>query len=111
MRTAATSAVILPTGAPIVTGEAAGRYVQGNLRVTKPAVSGTTPVSFGNSAIINPQGNALGTVTVNRAAGLHVADVTYGQNPASAQPSPRLTASGPSRPKLSPPPASPPASR
>ncbi len=63
--------------------ETTGRYVQGNLRGTKTAVNGTTPVSFGNSAVINPQDNALGTVTVNRAAGLQQLNVTYGQNPAT----------------------------
>ena len=83
VRTTATSAVVLPTGAP-VTGEATGRYVKGNLRVTKPAVAGTTAVDFGNGAILNPNGNTLGTVTVNRAAGLHQADVTYGQHPTRA---------------------------
>ncbi len=78
VRTTATSAVVLPTGAPI-TGETAGRYVQGNLRVTKPNVNGNTLVDFGNSVVVNPQGNTLGDVTVNRAAGLQQANVTYGQ--------------------------------
>ncbi len=80
VRTAAASAVVLPTGAPIA-GETTGRYVQGNLRVTKTNVNGTTAVDFGNSAVINPQGNVLGTITVNRAAGLLLPGTTYGLHP------------------------------
>ncbi|MBC7446435.1 MAG: T9SS type A sorting domain-containing protein [Hymenobacteraceae bacterium] len=80
VRTRVASAIVLPDGAT-VTGEATGQYVQGNLTVTRAAVSGAAPVDFQNGAVINPQGNTLGDVTVKRAAGLQVLDVTYGQNP------------------------------
>jgi hypothetical protein len=78
VRTAATAAITLPAGATL-TGEAAGRYVQGNLRAVSP-VSGNAAVAFANSASINPNGQDLGTVTVTRTAGLQTAGVSYGQN-------------------------------
>jgi hypothetical protein len=80
VRTAISSAVKLPDGAT-VSGEGSGQYVQGNLSVTRAAVSGASPVDFQNGVVINPQSNALGDVVVNRAAGLSVVDVTFGQNP------------------------------
>lgn len=75
LRTAADATVFLPAGASI-TGEAAGRYVQGNLRVTRSAVSG--PVDFGNGLALDGTGQVLGEVTVTRTAGLRTADLSYG---------------------------------
>ncbi|WP_152559980.1 T9SS type A sorting domain-containing protein [Hymenobacter sp. IS2118] len=69
LRTAAASTLILADGATLM-GEAPGNYVQGNLRATRTAVSGTAPVVFPNSAAINPNGNALGSVSITRTAGL-----------------------------------------
>ncbi|MDO7845788.1 T9SS type A sorting domain-containing protein [Hymenobacter sp. M29] len=83
LRTAPAATMLLPDGATI-TGEAAGRYVQGNLRVERNAVSGSAPVDFGNGFALNPNGNALGTVRVTRTAGLQTANVSFGQNPANA---------------------------
>ena len=78
VRTAPAAAITLPAGATL-TGEATGRYVQGNLRAVS-TVSGSTSVAFPNSATINPNGQNLGTVTVTRTAGLQTAGVSYGQN-------------------------------
>ncbi len=83
VRTAIGSAVVLPDGATF-SGEGSGQYVQGNLRVTRAAVSGASAVDFQNGVVINPQSNALGDVVVNRAAGLSALDVTFGQNPNNA---------------------------
>jgi hypothetical protein len=79
VRTAPTATLLLPNGA-ILSGEAAGRYVQGNLQAVRNAVSGSTAVTFPNSASINPNGQNLGTVTVTRTAGLQTAGVSFGQN-------------------------------
>jgi len=69
----------LPDGATL-TGEAAGRYVQGNLRAVRNAVGGTTAVAFPNSAALDPKGQSLGTVTITRTAGLLAPGLSYGQN-------------------------------
>ncbi|MBO2012486.1 T9SS type A sorting domain-containing protein [Hymenobacter negativus] len=82
LRTAPTATLRLPAGAAL-TGEAPGRYVQGNLLAERAAVAGTTPVDFGNSFVLNPNGNALGTVRVTRHAGLQAAGTTYATNPAT----------------------------
>jgi hypothetical protein len=79
-RTGLGSAVRLSNSATL-TGEATGQYIQGHVVTTRAAVSGSTPVDFQNGVIIQPAGNALGTVTVDRAAGLKLAGITYGQNP------------------------------
>lgn len=79
VRTTPSATLTLPAGATL-TSEATGRYVQGNLRAVRNAVSGTTAVVFPNSASINPNGQNLGTVTVTRTAGLQTAGVSYGQN-------------------------------
>ena len=68
----------LPDGATL-TGEAAGRYVQGNLRAVRNAVNGTA-ATFPNSAALDPKGQSLGTVTVTRTAGLLAPGLSYGQN-------------------------------
>ncbi|MGI4870157.1 MAG: hypothetical protein ACRYFX_03145 [Janthinobacterium lividum] len=68
----------LPNGAAL-SGEATGRYVLGNVAVTRNAVSGAA-VDFSHGATLNPTSNNLGTVTITRAAGLQTADVSYGQN-------------------------------
>ncbi|MBG8555408.1 T9SS type A sorting domain-containing protein [Hymenobacter guriensis] len=70
----------LADGASVV-GEAAGRYVQGNLRVLRAAVNSSTgSVDFSNGLVLNPNGQSLGAVTVTRTAGLQAAGVSYGQN-------------------------------
>ena len=69
----------LPDGATL-TGEAAGRYVQGNLRAVRNAVGGTAAVAFPNSAALDPKGQNLGTVTITRTAGLLAPGLSYGQN-------------------------------
>ncbi|MBD2713432.1 T9SS type A sorting domain-containing protein [Microvirga sp. STR05] len=76
VRTAVAATISLPSTAT-VTGEAPGRYVQGNLQVTRTGVNSTT--DFGNGATLNP-GNNIGTVTVKRTAGLLLPNVSYGQN-------------------------------
>ena len=68
----------LPDGATL-TGEAAGRYVQGNLRAVRNAVN-STAAAFPNSAALDPKGQNLGTVTVTRTAGLLAPGLSYGQN-------------------------------
>lgn len=68
----------LPDGATL-TGEAAGRYVQGNLRAVRNAVNGTA-VAFPNNAVLDPKGQSLGTVTITRTAGLLAPGLSYGQN-------------------------------
>ncbi|MBO2009710.1 T9SS type A sorting domain-containing protein [Hymenobacter negativus] len=78
VRTTPAAVITLPAGATL-TGEATGRYVQGNLRAVAP-VSGNTAVVFPNSATINANGTNLGTVTVTRTAGMLTAGVSYGQN-------------------------------
>ncbi|MDO7876104.1 T9SS type A sorting domain-containing protein [Hymenobacter sp. ASUV-10] len=79
VRTTAATKVALPNGAT-VTGEQSGRYVAGNLEVTRNSVSGASPVSFANGASITPNNN-LGNVVVTRTAGLNTANVSYGVNP------------------------------
>ncbi|MDB5268609.1 MAG: hypothetical protein JWP58_1649 [Hymenobacter sp.] len=83
LRTAPTATLRLPDGA-MLTGEAPGRYVQGNLRVDRANVGGSTPVDFGHGFGLSPNGNALGTVRVTRTAGLQTANVSFGQNPGNA---------------------------
>ncbi|MBH8557013.1 T9SS type A sorting domain-containing protein [Hymenobacter negativus] len=83
LRTAPTATLLLPDGATL-TGEASGRYVQGNLRVDRANVSGSASVDFGNGFGLNPNSNTLGTVRVTRTAGLQTAGLSYGQNPANA---------------------------
>ena len=79
VRTAPTATLTLPNGATL-TGEATGRYVQGNLRAVRTNVSGTAPVAFPNSATLTPGGQNLGTVTITRTAGLQTAGLSYGTN-------------------------------
>ena len=67
-----------------LSGEAAGRYVQGRLEITREAVSGSTVVDFGHGAVLDPQGNALGTVVITRSAGLLTAGESFGQNVGNA---------------------------
>ena len=68
----------LPAGATL-SGEAAGRYVLGALQITRNALSGSIAVNFGHGAVLNPQGNALGNVSITRTVGLQTADVSFGQ--------------------------------
>ncbi len=82
LRTAPTATVRLPDGATL-TGEGPGRYVQGHLRVERSAVSGTVPLDFGHGFVLNPNGNALGTVRATRSAGLQTAGLSFAQNPAN----------------------------
>lgn len=78
VRTTATAIVSLPNGATL-TGEAPGRYVQGNLRVTRTAVSGR--VDFGHGVVLDGTGQHLGVVSITRSAGLLTREVSYGTNP------------------------------
>lgn len=82
MRTRATTRVELPNGATLA-GETSGQYVQGNVRVIRTAVNGSSNVNFGNGAAINPGGNNLGQVTITRSAGLGIEGLTYVRNPRS----------------------------
>ncbi|WP_460676122.1 T9SS type A sorting domain-containing protein [Hymenobacter coalescens] len=75
VRTPAARTISLPDGASVV-GEGAGRYVQGNLRVTRSSVAG--PVDFGHGAAVDGTGQDLGTVSITRTAGLQVAGSSYG---------------------------------
>ncbi|TGE09341.1 T9SS type A sorting domain-containing protein [Hymenobacter fodinae] len=75
VRTPATSTISL-TNAASVTGEATGRYVLGNLRVTRDNVTAAT--DFTNSATIGGNGQSLGQVVVTRTAGLATAGTSYG---------------------------------
>ncbi|QJX46779.1 T9SS type A sorting domain-containing protein [Hymenobacter taeanensis] len=70
------SATISLTNTASVSGEATGRYVQGNLRVTRDNVS--TATDFTNSATIGGNGQNLGRVEVTRTAGLTLAGTSYG---------------------------------
>jgi len=72
--------VSLPDGG-IVSGEATGRYVLGNLRVTRTSVS--SAVDFTNGATLDGTANPLGTVVVTRAAGLLTPNGSYGVNNAN----------------------------
>ena len=80
LRTAVGATLLLPNGATL-TGEAPGRYVQGNVRVERANVNGSTAVDFGHGFVLAPNSNALGAVRVTRSAGLQTAGVSYGQNP------------------------------
>lgn len=77
VRTAAAATISLPDGAT-VTGEAAGRYVQGNLRITRSTVAG--PVDFGHGVVLDGTGQNLGAVIATRTAGLSTAGTSYGTN-------------------------------
>ena len=77
LRTDASATLILPDGASL-SGETAGRYVQGNVHITRNTVTG--PVDFGNGAILNGTGQTLGPVSITRTAGLQTVNVSYGQN-------------------------------
>lgn len=77
VRTAPTATITLPDGA-VLTGEALHRYVQGNLRVVRTGTSGLT--DFGHGFVLDGTGQALGTVTVTRTAGLTTKDLSYGAN-------------------------------
>jgi hypothetical protein len=79
VRTTNATKVALLNGAAI-SGEQNGRYVAGNLEVTRSSVSGAAPVSFANGATITPNNN-LGNVVVTRTAGLNQVNVSYGVNP------------------------------
>ncbi|WP_190922908.1 T9SS type A sorting domain-containing protein [Hymenobacter armeniacus] len=79
LRTAPAATLTLPDGATLL-GEQTGRYVQGNLRAVRAAVSGTAPVAFSNGVTLTPNGQSLGTVTVTRTAGLQTAGLSFGQN-------------------------------
>ena len=72
------STLRLPNGATL-NGEASGRYVLGNVQITRDNVSGG-PVDFGHGATLNPGAGSLGTVVVTRTAGLTTSEVSYGQN-------------------------------
>ena len=82
MKTAAASAVILPDGSS-VSGETTGRYIAGNLQVTRNGVSGASPIVFPNGVSITPNA-ALGNLTITRTAGLQTAQTSYGTNPNNA---------------------------
>ena len=69
----------LPAGASL-SGEASGRYVLGALQIIRNGVGGSAAVDFGHGAVLNPQGNALGTVSITRTAGLLTPNVSYGTN-------------------------------
>ncbi|MBF9237023.1 T9SS type A sorting domain-containing protein [Hymenobacter sp. BT683] len=77
VRTAPTTTLTLPEGASL-TGEQAGRYVQGNLRAVRTAVNGLNPVTFPNSAVLDPKGQNLGTVSITRTAGLGTVGLSTG---------------------------------
>ena len=68
------STLRLPAGATL-SGEASGRYVRGLLAITRPNVGGAA-VDFGHGVVLDPTSNTLGTVTVTRAAGLLLDDVS-----------------------------------
>ena len=68
----------LPDAATL-SGEGPGRYVLGQVEITRNAV-GSAPVDFGHGAVLDPAGNALGTVVITRTAGLSTVDLSYGQN-------------------------------
>lgn len=80
VRTLPTITIQLPGGATL-SGEALGRYVQGNLRITRPAVSGLT--DFGHGATLDGTGQNLGEVSILRTAGLRTAGISYGTDASS----------------------------
>jgi hypothetical protein len=67
----------LPDGATL-SGEAPGRTVQGNLRITRNAVAGV--VDFGHGLVLDGTGQSLGAVSVTRTAGLATGGLSFGQN-------------------------------
>ncbi|MGY2132714.1 T9SS type A sorting domain-containing protein [Hymenobacter sp. HD11105] len=77
VRTNATSSITL-LNAAAVSGEDAGRYVQGNLRILRTNVAGV--MNFGNGLVLDGTGQNLGSVSVTRTAGLKTLDVSYGAN-------------------------------
>ncbi|MGI4870784.1 MAG: T9SS type A sorting domain-containing protein [Janthinobacterium lividum] len=77
VRTDPAATISLPATATLA-GETTGRYVQGNLRATRPALTG--PTDFGLGVLLDPNGQALGTVSVTRTAGLQTARASYGTN-------------------------------
>jgi hypothetical protein len=79
VRTAPTATLNLPVGATL-TGEAPGRYVQGNLRVRRTTSASGLPIDFGLGATLNTNGQPLGTVAITRTAGLQTAGLSAGQN-------------------------------
>ncbi len=80
----APAATITLLARAVVTGETSARYVAGNLRSERSAVAGSSFVDFTNGFRLNPGGQALGDVAVVRSAGLLLANVSYGVNPADA---------------------------
>ena len=81
VRTLPTATISLPNGATLV-GEAPGRYVQGNLKITRAAVPGV--VDFGHGVVLDGSGQALGAVSITRTAGLATQNVSYGTNLAAS---------------------------
>jgi hypothetical protein len=79
VRTPATATITLLDGAGL-SGEATGRYVQGNLRINRNAVSSL--VDFGNGLVLDATGQNLGEVAVTRTAGLQTAGTSFATNPA-----------------------------
>lgn len=75
VHTSSGKTISLPAGAALL-GEAPGRYVQGNLRITRAAVNG--PTDFGHGVWLDGTGHALGEISVTRTAGLRTADLSYG---------------------------------
>ncbi len=75
LRTAPTATLTLPDGATL-SGEATGRYVQGNLRIVRAAGSGV--LDFGHGARLDRSG--LGQVTITRTAGLLTDNLSQGVN-------------------------------
>ena len=75
LRTAPTATLTLPDGATL-SGEAPGRYVQGNLRVVRASGSGV--LDFGHGLTLDRTG--LGQVTATRTAGLLTDDLSRGVN-------------------------------
>ena len=81
VRTLPTATISLPNGAALA-GEAPGRYVQGNLKITRTAVPGV--VDFGHGVVLDGTGQALGAVSITRTAGLTTQNVSYGTNLAAS---------------------------
>ena len=69
-----TTTITLPIGATL-SGEATGRYVQGNLEVIRNATGVT---NFGHGLVLDATGQSLGQVSATRTAGLLTANVSYG---------------------------------
>lgn len=76
-----TSAYKVALGASAnLTGEDAGRYVQGVLESRRTGVNGSANVLLPGGVTLNPGSNNLGTVVVTRKAGLETPNVSYGTN-------------------------------